>query len=116
MQASSPPAPGAGSSSNGPNDNLLAIAMEYRQSLGSTSSSRANTPRKAATPPAAPAPRAAATPSPATGPNDSLLAIALAERAKAGKAPPRRAAAPSRQSVSPPKVRASPTVSPFVLQ
>jgi len=112
LQARSAPAPGADSSS-GPNDNLLAIAMEHRRSLGSTSTSRPNTPRRTSTPRPAAKPRAAADPSTSSdgsGYNDNLLAIALAERAK-GSSSPRRAASHTR-SASPTTLRASPEVGP----
>jgi len=79
MQINSAPAPRADSSSGDLNDNLLAIAMEYRQSLGSPSSSCSSSPSKSSTPRAA-APRAAANPSPSSNrsdSNDNLLAAAM---------------------------------------
>jgi len=77
LQVSSAPSTG---SSSGPNDNLLTIAMEYRQSLGSPSISRSPSPSKSSTPRPAAAPRAAANPSPSSGgsdPSDNLLAAAM---------------------------------------
>jgi len=104
LQTSSAPGPRT-TSSGGPNDDLLALALAER-AKGSSSPRRSASPTTGQTMPVASAHKPAADAgSGSSGPNDNLLALALAERAKGSSSP--------RRSDSPTSVSASPKVGPF---
>jgi len=102
-----PPSPREKSGdSNGPNNNLLEIALAER-AKGFSAPRRPASPTNGSARPAASAPKQAVSVgggNSSSGPNDNLLEIALAERARAGSSP--------RRTTSPTNLRSSSKVAP----